>query len=120
MRYQRLENGLNWSAAAAGSIVMISAVICGYAEVFLGWEDGLGSPWLAVVFISFFAGLAYFLHLLASLALGQGQAPPGKPPSMIRTRRRPGRPAVRPAALRAEGRLHSRSVPASRGHRLAR
>ncbi len=62
MHFQRLEHRLNWSAAVTGGVVMISAVIWGYAEVFLGWEEGLGTAWLVVVFINFFAGLAYLLY----------------------------------------------------------
>lgn len=61
MRYLRLEHRLNWGVAAAGGVVVICGLIWGNAEFREGWDEGLGTGWLAVVGITFVVGLFYLL-----------------------------------------------------------
>ncbi|MFO8059507.1 MAG: hypothetical protein R6U70_02465 [Bacillota bacterium] len=62
MRYLRLEHRLNWGAAIAGGVTVISGLIWGNAELVWGWDEGLGTGWLVAVGVSFIAGLFYLLY----------------------------------------------------------
>ncbi len=62
MRYMRLEHRLNWTVAIAGGVTVIGGLIWGNAELLEGWDEGLGTGWLAAVGVTFFAGLIYLLY----------------------------------------------------------
>ncbi len=62
MHYMQRERNLNWAAAAAGLLTVLGGIIWGWAEVGHGWEEGLGTFWLAVLTALFLLGAGYLSY----------------------------------------------------------